>query len=133
MMGKGDRSVLVVEDDDDVRDVAANILEAAGYRVFEAVNADAAYRRLCDHPDLRIDVLFTDIVMPGRLDGISLAEAARRLRPDLKVLYASGFSELVRSHRGAPMWGRLLRKPYRAKELREAVEALLGHDGVHRD
>src|ERR1700731_2905973 len=99
MMAPGDKAILIVEDDDDVREIAASLLEAAGYRIFEANNADAAYRLLRDHPDLRIDLLFTDVVMPGRLDGISLAEAARLLRPELKVLYASGFVDRVHNHR----------------------------------
>lgn len=132
MMGDIGNAILVVEDDDDVREVAASILESAGYKVYEAIDADCAYRLLREHPDWRVDVLFTDVVMPGRLDGISLAEAARRLRPELKVLYASGFSELVRSHRGAKLWGRLLTKPYRAQELRAAVAALLGGAPVDR-
>jgi DNA-binding response OmpR family regulator len=130
MMAPGDKAILIVEDDDDVREIAASLLEAAGYRIFEASNADAAYRLLRDHPDLRIDLLFTDVVMPGRLDGISLAEAARLLRPELKVLYASGFVDRVHNHRGARMWGQLLHKPYRGKELRAAVAAVLDCDPV---
>src|SRR5260370_12943122 len=96
-----DNTIVIVEDDRDVREVGACVLEAAGCRIWEAANADAAYRLLREHPDLRIDVLFTDIVMPGSLDGISLADAARLLRPGLKVLYTSGFSDLVRNHRDA--------------------------------
>ena len=68
------RTVLVVEDDREVREVALAVIEAAGFRVLEAETGDEAYRLLRDCPDLRIDLLFTDIVMPGRLDGVDLAE-----------------------------------------------------------
>ena len=125
MMGEPEKTILVVEDDDDVRDLAASVLEAAGYRIFEATNADAAYRLLRDHPDLRIDLLFTDVVMPGRLDGVSLADAAVALRPSLKVLYTTGFADLVRDHRDAKLWGQVLNKPYRPVELTRVVEAVL--------
>jgi CheY-like chemotaxis protein len=129
-MAATEKTILLVEDDDDVREVAAGLLEGAGYRIVEATTADAAFRLLRDHPDRRIDLLFTDIVMPGLLDGISLAEAAVGLRPQLKVLYASGFADLVRSHRGARLWGRVLPKPYRPAELRRQVAAALDGDKV---
>jgi CheY-like chemotaxis protein len=133
MMGEPEKTILVVEDDDDVRDVAAGVLEAAGYRIFEASNADAAYRLLRDHPDLRIDLLFTDVVMPGRLDGVSLADAAVALRPSLKVLYTTGFADLVRDHRDAKLWGQVLNKPYRPVELCRIVgDVLLGRKARRR-
>jgi CheY-like chemotaxis protein len=90
------RTILVVEDDRDVREIATVVLEEAGYRVLEAESGDDAYRLLLAHPDLPVDALFTDIVMPGRLDGIDIANAARELRPGLRVLYATGFANLVR-------------------------------------
>lgn len=119
------RTVLVVDDDRDVREVALAVLEEAGYRVLEAATGDAAYRLLLTHPELQVDVLFTDVVMPGHLDGIDLANAARSLRPELRVLYASGFANLVRANRDSDLQGPLLRKPYRPRELRAAILALL--------
>ena len=119
------RTILVVDDDRDVREVAVAVLEAVGYRVIEAASGDEAYRLLQSHPDLQIDVLFTDVVMPGRLDGIDLANAARALRPRLRVLYATGFANLVRPDREAHLQGPVLRKPYRPAELRGAILALL--------
>lgn len=119
------KTVLVVEDDRDVREVAIAVLETEGYRVLEASNGDDAHRLLLAHPDLPIDVLFTDVVMPGRLDGIDLAEAARELRPGLRVLFATGFANLIRDQRHEAMRGPVLRKPYRPGELRRAVSALL--------
>jgi CheY-like chemotaxis protein len=119
------QTVLVVEDDREVREVALAVIEAAGYRVLEAANGEDAHRLLLAHPDLRIDVLFTDVVMPGRLDGVDLADAARSLRPGLPVLFATGFANLVRNNRDINMRGPVLRKPYRPAELRRAVTALL--------
>jgi CheY-like chemotaxis protein len=119
------KTVLVVEDDRDVREVALAVLDDAGYRVLEAVNGDEALRLLMAHPDLRIDVLFTDVVMPGRLDGIDLASAACAIRPDLRVLYATGFANLVRADRDTELQGPVLHKPYRPGELRGAIVGLL--------
>src|SRR5438552_9943134 len=118
-------TILVVDDDREVREVALAVLEAAGYRVIEAVSGDDAYRFLLAHPDLRIDVLFTDVVMPGRLDGIDLAHEARRLRPGMQVLFASGFPNLVRDHADKEIRDQVLRKPYRAAELVGAIVGLL--------
>src|SRR5690242_21840012 len=102
------RTVLVVEDDREVREVALAVIEAAGFRVLEAETGDEAYRLLRDCPDLRIDLLFTDIVMPGRLDGVDLAELARSLRPGLRVLFATGFANLARANRDLDISGPLL-------------------------
>ena len=70
-------------------------------------------------------MLFTDVVMPGQLDGIDLANAARALRPGLPVLFATGFANLARDDRDSEMRGPVLRKPYRASELCRAVFGLL--------
>ena len=119
------KTILVVEDDPDVREIALAVLEEAGYRVLEAASGDEAYRLLLAHPDLRIDALFTDVVMPGRLDGIDLADAARELRPGLRVLYTTGFASLVRENREQDLQDPVLRKPYRPAELRAALHAVL--------
>lgn len=118
-------TILIVEDDRDVRELAIAVLEDAGYRVLEAASGDEAHRLLLAHPDLRINLLFTDIVMPGPLDGIDLAGAARALRPDLKVLYTTGFADLVRRHGDDELHGTVLHKPYRPGELQRAVSALI--------
>lgn len=118
------KTVLIVEDDREVREVALAVLQAAGYRVLEAASGDDAHRLLLAHPDLPIDILFTDIVMPGRLDGVDLAVIARSLRPEIQVLFASGFPSLVRTNRGLDIGGPLLRKPYRPADLRRALLGL---------
>ena len=119
------KTILVVDDDRDIREVALAVLEAEGYRVLEAANGDDAYRLLLAHPDVRVDVLFTDVVMPGGFDGIDLADAARGLRPGLHVLFATGFANLVRPGRDSRLHGPVLRKPYRPVQLRRAIVALL--------
>ncbi|HKS89191.1 MAG TPA: response regulator [Stellaceae bacterium] len=119
------KTILVVEDDREIREVALAVLEPEGYRVLEAASGDEALRLLLAHPDMAIDLLFTDVVMPGRLDGIDLADAARSLRPGLPVLFATGFASLVRPNRDTEMHGPVLRKPYRPTQLRRAIAALL--------
>ena len=124
-MTEPEKTILVVDDDREVREVAMTVLGAAGYHVIEAVSGDDAHRFLVAHPDLRIDVLFTDVVMPGRLDGIDLAHAARLLRPGLQVLFASGFPNLVREHADQEIRGNVLHKPYRTADLCGAIVGLL--------
>ena len=116
------KTVLVVDDDREVREVALAVLAAAGYRVIAATSGDDAYRLLLARSDMRIDVLFTDVAMPGRFDGVDLARAARLLRPGLPVLYATGLPNPV-------LREPVLRKPYRAAELCRAVIGLLGPAG----
>jgi CheY-like chemotaxis protein len=128
-MIESSRTILVVDDDSAVRELALAVLEAADYRVLEAVSGDDAHRLLLAHPDLRVDVLFTDVVMPGRLDGVDLADVARVLRPGLKVLFATGFADFARDSRDTAMRGPVLRKPYRPAELRRALMALLEATG----
>ena len=123
-MTESEKTVLVVEDDREIREIAIAVLEGAGYRVLEAASGDDAHRLLLAHPDLRVDVLFTDVVMPGRLDGIDLAAAAQALRPGLQVLFATGFANLVRNNRDLDMHGPVLRKPYRPADLRRALMLL---------
>jgi CheY-like chemotaxis protein len=96
-----------------VRELALTVLEEAGYRQLEAASGDEAYRLLLAHPDLLIDAIFTDVVVPGRFDGIDIANAACELRPGLRVLYATGFADLAREDRGSDLQGPVLRKPYR--------------------
>jgi CheY-like chemotaxis protein len=114
--------ILVVEDDADVREFAVRVLRERGYRVLEAANGGIALVLL--QQDLPIDLLFTDIVMPGEPDGIRLAEKARALRPDLPVLFTTGFVGAERLG-GSVSAGRLIGKPYRPRQLEETVASLL--------
>jgi CheY-like chemotaxis protein len=131
-MADSAKTILVVEDDREVRDLAVVVLEAEGYRVLVAESGDDAHRLLLADPDLPIDLLFTDVVMPGRLDGIDLANVARSLRPGLAVLFATGFANLVRPGRDRDLRGPVLNKPYRPAQLRRAVAAALVEAGDAR-
>ena len=114
-MSSRPHSILVVDDDDDVRELAIMILEEFGYRVTEAADGEAGLRAL--EADPGIELLFTDIVMPG-LDGVALADRAKELHPEIKVLYATGFADRIRSLReGGGLHGKVLAKPYRPQQL----------------
>ena len=117
--------VLIVEDDEDVREFAVRVLRDGGFQVLEAVNGGVALVLL--EQDLPIDLLFTDIVMPGEPDGVGLAERALALRPRLRVLYATGYAG---THRLDPatMHGELLQKPYGPNQLVAAIEHALADE-----
>src|SRR5438477_4039855 len=85
-------TVLVVDDDDDVRALAVSILHDAGFRPIPATSGDTAMMML--QSGLTVDLLFTDIVMPGELDGFSLAYEATLIHPEIKILYTTGFAEI---------------------------------------
>ena len=120
--GRGGRPVLLVDDDPDVRAVAAAMLAEAGYDVVEAGSGGAALDLLED-PDLGVELMIADIVMPG-MNGVELAHAARRRRPEMPVLFVTGFGgAALPANRPPP--GELLRKPFRAADLRTKVAAML--------
>lgn len=128
MTRAGSGFILVVEDDADVREFAVRVLRGSGYRVLEAVNGGVALVIL--EQDLPIDLLFTDIVMPGEPDGIGLAQRARAMRPELPILLTTGFAGLERLG-DAALGGKLLAKPYRPRQLEQTVESLLAAPGSH--
>ena len=121
-MPRGSETILVVEDDARVRRVTAARLRSLGYEVIEADNGAAAFALLAAHP--KIAMIFTDVVMPGGMNGDELAEAALAAKPDLKVLFTSGYAEpaVARQGLGAGAW---LKKPYTAAELAEKVREIL--------
>jgi CheY-like chemotaxis protein len=108
--------VLVVEDNADVRGYSVMTLKELGYRVLEAKDAEAALTILAQQ-EQRIDLLFTDIVLPGR-NGRALAEEGTKLRPDLKVLYTTGYSRNAILHHGRLDAGvQLISKPFTFDQL----------------
>lgn len=111
--------VLIVEDEEMVREIAALEFADAGFDVLEAAEGAAAVSLL--ESAATIDLLFTDIRLPGTIDGWDIAERARQLRPDLPVIYATGFS----ADEAAPVGGgRLFHKPYRPLAIIEAARML---------
>jgi PAS domain S-box-containing protein len=116
--------ILVVEDNDRLRRVLIKQLRALGYDTIEAAHAASAVEIL--RSERHIDLLFTDLVMPGPMDGQQLAEAAGALRPGIKVILTSGFSEalLDRQELGT-VSAPLLRKPYRREDLARVLRKAL--------
>ena|SRR5436309_11338768 len=92
---EGAETILIVDDDELVRKSAATLIASLGYRVLSAGSGPEALEVLCQ--DTPIDVLFTDVFMPGGLHGPQLVNAARRLRPEMKILFTSGYSNTRRS------------------------------------
>jgi CheY-like chemotaxis protein len=115
-------TVLIVEDEEDVRQLVAESLEEFGYRVLLAENAPAAVSVL--ERDT-VDLLLSDIVMPGGMSGLELADRARRLRGELPVLLTTGYAEAI-DHATARQTGiELLRKPFRPRELGAKIHQML--------
>ena len=114
--------ILIVEDDEAVRRAATQQLKELGYTVFEAPNARAALDVLQRE---NIDLLFTDMTMPGGLNGPDLARAALAKDPALKVLLTSGFTEATLRDGGLAERYELLSKPYRRQELAQRVRRVL--------
>lgn len=122
---RGDEVILLVEDDELVLPYAEAQLRSLGYRVITARNGDQALETLQQHPE--IDLLFTDVMMPGGMNGRQLADAAVALRPELRVLYTSGYTENAIIHHGRLDPGvQLLSKPYTRAALARKVRAALG-------
>ncbi|MDS4068466.1 MAG: ATP-binding protein [Candidatus Competibacter sp.] len=120
----GRQTILVVEDESAVRQLAVRILESLGYRTVEADTAEAALAVLKATPE--VAVLFTDVVLPGTASGVDLARQALRFRPDLKILFVSGYAEAHLSRfQDRPEGSDLLDKPYRKAQLAEKLRALL--------
>lgn len=114
-------TVLVVEDESLVRLDAVETLRDAGYAVVEAANAEQALAVVARGDAL--DVLFTDINMPGRMDGLELARRVSRLEPRIRLLLTSG---KVRPERGEiPSQGMFISKPYSPEAMARAVDRML--------
>ncbi len=119
--GQAHGTVLVVEDSRDVADVTTALLDQLGYRVVRAENAAEALGYL--ESETAFDLVFTDIVMPGAINGLGLAEMCRQRFPDLPVLLTSGFSEAALAPNGR---FEILRKPFDLAALEKAIDATRG-------
>ncbi|HTQ98955.1 MAG TPA: ABC transporter substrate-binding protein [Candidatus Acidoferrum sp.] len=121
----GKETILVVDDETALLELARMRLTLLGYQVLTANNGDIALQLLAEHPE--INLLFTDVVMPGSLNGYDLAERALALRPELKVLHTSGYADLTSvSGQAERFAANLLHKPYSMEQLSERVRAALG-------
>jgi PAS domain S-box-containing protein len=116
--------ILVVEDNTEVRETVVRQLRDLGYDTLEAPSGKEAIDILIS--DERVDLMFSDVVMPGGMDGMQLAEAANALRPDLKILLTSGFARAsIQDGATSAYLKNLLSKPYRKTELAERLRATL--------
>jgi PAS domain S-box-containing protein len=121
---EGHETILVVEDNEGVRELAVTLLTTLGYTVLEAPDGEAALAIL--KQEQSFDLLFTDVVLPGRMSGPELVREAQRRRPNLKVLYTSGYTQNAIVHHGRLDNGvALLSKPYQKEDLAYQVRQVL--------
>jgi PAS domain S-box-containing protein len=120
-----DAAVLVVEDNVDVRRIVCRLLRDFGCTVIEANSGQAALDIL--QSDRKIDLMFSDVVMPGGISGAELVQAARRLRPGIKTLLTTGFAEAsLRNQVSFADAGEIITKPYRRQDLARKLRSVLG-------
>lgn len=121
---RGDACILAVEDDDLVRQHVEVRLRALGYTVYTATSGPEALQRLAELP--QVDLLFTDVIMPGGMNGREVAEKAQEVVPGLRVLFTSGYTENAIVHHGRLDPGvQLLTKPYSTTELANKIGEIL--------
>ncbi|WP_052003127.1 PAS domain S-box protein [Microvirga sp. BSC39] len=116
--------ILVVEDEDMVREFTVSALEEAGYTVLAAADGPSGLALLRSHPE--VDLLFTDVVLAGPLNGRKVADEARKLRPELKVLFTTGYTRNAIVHHGRLDEGvNLITKPFTRRSLTDKVKRVL--------
>jgi two-component system cell cycle sensor histidine kinase/response regulator CckA len=125
----GSETILVAEDDQALRELAISLLEGAGYRVIEATDAETALSIL-QHYEPEIDLLLTDVIMPGK-SGMDLLALARQARPNLRSLFMSGYAaDLVAQRGGLPSESAFLEKPFSRSSLLTKVYSALHLDSA---
>jgi CheY-like chemotaxis protein len=120
-------TVLVVADEVLVRMALSDYLRECGYNVVEASDAREAIEIMTS--EALVDIAFSDITMPGSLDGFGLAQWIRRERPDIKVVLTSGVARSARAAAGLCEDGPMLAKPYEHADLERRIRALLASGG----
>jgi PAS domain S-box-containing protein len=122
--GTTEETILVVEDDDDVRTYSVDILRELGYRVIEAHDGPSALRLL--ERQTKVDLLFTDVVLPSGLTGAEIAAEVRKLRPEIRVLFTTGYARNAIVHHGRLDAGvNLIPKPFTYAQLAAKVRDVL--------
>ena len=122
-LGKGE-TVLVVDDDDTVRMLVAEVLQDLGYNAVEAGDGMSGLAAL--RSSMRVDLLVTDVGLPGNMNGRQLADAARGIRPDLRVLFITGYAEAaVIEDRHLDPGTQVLTKPFTMDALARRMKALI--------
>lgn len=128
-LGSTGETILLVEDDPDVRELISAMLESLGYSVIEAETPSAALKKL----DLNIgaDLLLTDVILPGGINGYELSQHLKHQFPDLKVLYISGYTEdAIMTHGNVDPGVKLLQKPFRKIDLSRAIRKTIDSSAV---
>ena len=127
--GNQDKTILVVEDEDEIRFLATMLLEGEGYRVLEAANGNEAFAVL-KQEDQDIDLLFTDIAMPGGMNGVQVAARMQTVMPDIKLLFTSGYAARSLPDMSLIDNYPMIDKPYRPQDLIVKIrETLAGKTG----
>jgi len=122
-------TVLVVEDEILIRHVIADYLRECGYRVFEAVNADEAVAMI-ETPEISIDIVFSDVQMPGSMDGFALARWIRANKKGIQVILTSGVERSADIAATLCEAGPLLEKPYEPQGVIERIRQLTANAGA---
>ena len=126
---RGSATVLVVEDEAAVREIACAILSDLGYRVLEAADGEEGLRVFGLHA-AEIDLLLTDVVLPGKVRGRELSESIKAIRPEVKAIFMSGYTENSIVHHGRLDDGvKLIGKPFKREQLARKVAEVLGLTG----
>jgi PAS domain S-box-containing protein len=120
----GSETILLVEDNPNVRRTVVRQLKQLGYTTIEAQDGDSAYAVVA--AGAVFDLLLTDVVMPGGINGYELAHKVQSLRPGTRILFTSGYTELAETNRDMPRMGPLISKPYSRQDLGRAIRAALG-------
>lgn len=121
---RGSESILIVEDDESLREIPVSFLKEYGYDVIEAANGEEAINHLNDGHNF--DLLFTDIVLPGNMNGVDIATKAEQFQPGIKVLFATGYAENAVIQNGKLERGvNLINKPYSRSSLLELIRGIL--------
>ena len=121
---RGTETLLVVDDEQALQEMAQEMLQSLGYRVLTASGGHEALKMLAENTDIRL--MFSDVVMPGGINGYELAEQATATRPELLVLLASGFTEKTAAHNGQARFDKnFLSKPYTHFELAKKIHEML--------
>ena len=125
---RGSENVLLVEDEEMVRDMVNNVLEGYGYRVIAASTADEAFK-MCSDMQVTLQLMITDVVMPGTMSGHDLAERLSDQYPGIRVLYMSGYTENTIVHHGMlDPQVHFIQKPFRPASLLSKVREVLDTD-----
>ena len=125
MNAKQTRAILVVDDEDTVREFVVNVLERRGYRVCGAANSEEAAHLIQKEPE-SVGLLLTDITMPGK-SGVELIRYVRKVKPDLPVVIMSGYAEELDSGNDLGRIPHIL-KPFEPKQLLKVIEGQLTPD-----